>query len=153
LKHENLRDTGWDSQWSDFSELSVSLVQMLSRVSGVSTLFGWCLFLLAIDPVFYHFCTTLGHEVCWVKVNPLTAEKMFEYIFVMRFLPSNEIVNKKHTLFNTVSHHGSTQTLKMLTANWTQEQMCSDKWKSIMHLLSRYSSKVCQHMNHWMLTS
>jgi hypothetical protein len=69
---------------------------------------------------------------------------------VTRFLSSNKILNKKHTLSRTVSHHGLTQTHRMLTAkkhilfstvphhgltektlieNLSEEQICNDGWK------------------------
>jgi hypothetical protein len=54
-------------------------------------------------------------------------KSIYEHIFVLRFLPSNEVFGKKHMDFIAVSHQYSSQTLRMLTAHWSQEQMCSDK--------------------------
>jgi hypothetical protein len=51
----------------------------------------------------------LNIQFCWVKVNPDTVNEIY-----ITFLSSNEILNKKHTLFFTVSHYGSIQTERIL---------------------------------------
>jgi hypothetical protein len=38
----------------------------------------------------------------------------------------NEILNKKYTMFITVSHHGWTQTQRMFTANCWWEETCTN---------------------------
>jgi len=46
----------------------------------------------------------------------------------IRSTSPDEISNKKQMLFINISHHGWTQTQRMLTADWSLEQTCSDSW-------------------------
>jgi hypothetical protein len=52
-------------------------------------------------------------------VSPDTADKLYRYV---RLLPSNKILNKKHTLFSTVSYSSSSQTKRMLVPESSQEK-------------------------------
>lgn len=54
--------------------------------------------------------TALKHVICWVKMNPNTADRIYEHIYV-RFLSS---------------YHDLTHAQRMLTADCSQEQTCSD---------------------------
>jgi hypothetical protein len=70
------------------------------------------------------FFATLKHMVCWVNVNLITVDIIYTFVIISLF--SVEILSKKHLMFSIVSHHGLTQTQRNLTANWAQEQTCTD---------------------------